>query len=248
MKNTQGKNLGAPLRPRPPVQQGIPLFTVFNIKICLDLSVLVIFSLIVYGLSTGLFPRWHPEWSPLLRWSTACVSGFLFFASLLAHELAHAVVAQRHGIPVPRITLFLFGGMAEISQEPDRPKTEFLIAIAGPLMSILIGVVCSQLAFWSVGDLTLLDGLTSGDEDAMAQLGPWQTSLLWLGSINLVLAIFNLIPGFPMDGGRVFRAIAWAITADKLKATRWASNLGRVFGWTLMVLGVTTLFQGGGHE
>lgn len=236
----------SPLSKQAPMHRGITLFRIFNIEIGLDLSVLIIFALIVYSLGDGLFPNWHPDWSPLLCWTTAFVSGILFFASLLAHELSHAVVAQKHGIPVPRITLFLFGGIAEISQEPDRPKVEFLIAIAGPAMSIFIGLVCSQLAYWNISDALLIEQLTQGEEAALGLLGPWQTSLMWLGSINLILAAFNLIPGFPMDGGRVFRAIAWAATGDKVKATHWASNLGRAFGWTLMAIGVITLFQGGG--
>lgn len=229
-----------------PVSHSMPLFTIFGIEVRLDISVLVIFFLIVYSLGSGIFPQWHPDWSPELIWTTALVSGVLFFVSLLAHELSHSVVSQRYGIPVPRITLFLFGGMAEPSREPELPKIEFWVAIAGPLMSLLISLVCTNLALWIVGDQDLMAGVASGDDGALAQLGPVSTSLLWLGSINLILAVFNMIPGFPMDGGRVFRAIIWGITGDQIKATRWASNGGRYFGWTLMALGVLTVFGGGG--
>ena len=229
-----------------PMSHSIPLLTLFGIEIRLDPSVLIIFFLIVYSLGNSVFPLWHPDWGTALSWSTAFVSGILFFASLLAHEFSHSLVAQRYGIPVPRITLFLFGGVAEVSQEPDRPKIEFLVAIAGPLMSILISIICSNLAFWITDDPEVIDRLLAGDEIALAELGPVSTSLFWLGTINMVLAVFNLIPGFPMDGGRVFRAIAWALTGDQVKATRWASNLGRYFGWSLMALGFISLFQGAG--
>jgi Zn-dependent protease len=229
-----------------PMSHSIPLLTLFGIEIRLDPSVLIIFFLIVYSLGNSVFPQWHPDWGTALSWSTAFVSGILFFASLLAHEFSHSLVAQRYGIPVPRITLFLFGGMAEISEEPDRPKIEFFVAIAGPLMSILISIICSNLAFWITNDPEVIDRLLAGDEIALAELGPVSTSLFWLGTINMVLAVFNLIPGFPMDGGRVFRAIAWALTGDRVKATRWASNLGRYFGWSLMALGFISLFQGAG--
>ena len=229
-----------------PMSHSIPLLTLFGIEIRLDPSVLIIFFLIVYSLGNSVFPQWHPDWGTALSWSTAFVSGILFFASLLAHEFSHSLVAQRYGIAVPRITLFLFGGVAEISEEPDRPKIEFFVAIAGPLMSILISIICSNLAFWITNDPEVIDRLLAGDEIALAELGPVSTSLFWLGTINMVLAVFNLIPGFPMDGGRVFRAIAWALTGDQVKATRWASNLGRYFGWSLMALGFISLFQGAG--
>lgn len=222
------------------------LFRVFGIEVRLDVSVAIIFALIVFSLGRGVFPSWHPDWSPALIWGTAFVSGVLFFASLLAHELSHSVVAIRFGIPVPRITLFLFGGMAEMGQEPDDAKQEFLIAIAGPLMSLAIGVACGALVGAVIGDPAGVDGISRGDPAALAALSPTTTTLLWLGSINMILAIFNMIPGFPMDGGRVFRAAVWASTGDQVKATLWASTGGRVFGWTLMGLGVLNLLQGQG--
>lgn len=224
----------------------LSLFRLFGIEIRLDISVLIIFALIVFSLGSGVLPQWHPEWSPGLLWITALVSGVVFFASLLAHELSHAVMSMHYGIAVPRITLFLFGGMAEPEREPDRPKVEFLVAIVGPLMSFLIAVVCINLAFWLVDDPGALESLNAGNMEAMGAFGPVATSLLWLGMINMVIAIFNMIPGFPMDGGRVFRAAIWAATGDLLKATRWASNIGRYFGWTLMFLGVYSLFSGEG--
>jgi len=224
----------------------LSLFTLFGIEIRLDISVMIIFSLIVYSLGNGVYASWHPDWTPAVAWETALFSGLAFFASLLAHELSHSVVSQYFGIPVPRITLFLFGGVAEISREPDRPKHEFLIAIAGPMMSLLIAIVCTNLAFYMAGDMDLAATINSGDLSVIASLGPLATALFWLGSINMLLAIFNMIPGFPMDGGRVFRAIIWAVTGDQLKATLWASNVGRYFGWFLMAMGVMGLLQGRG--
>ncbi len=224
----------------------MPLFRIFGIEVRLDLSVVIIFGLIVYSLGSGIFLAWHPDWSALLVWSTAVTAGILFFVSLLAHELAHSVVAQHYNIPVPRITLFLFGGMAETAREPDTAKVEFLIAVAGPMMSLAISIACSTLAVINVDDAGLLARLGAGDAEALSTLGPVSTALVWLGSINMILAIFNMIPGFPMDGGRVFRALIWAVTGDHLMATRWATNVGRLFGWSLMALGVTSLFGGSG--
>ena len=221
------------------------LFTIAGIEIRLDTSVVVIFALIVFSLATGVFPNWHPDWSPWLTWGTALVSGVLFFVSLLAHELAHSVVAQRYGIRVPRITLFLFGGMAETAEEPADAKQEFLIAVAGPIMSLAIGFACGLLASLAL-PAGVGDGLAEGDPTVLAELSPATTCLLWLGSINVILGIFNLIPGFPMDGGRVFRAAIWAYSGDQIKATRWASWGGRTFGWALMALGVLNLFSGQG--
>jgi Zn-dependent protease len=234
------------LRDKKDSGHSLSLFTLFGIEIRLDISVIIIFSLIVYSLGNGVYASWHPDWTPAVAWGTALFSGLAFFASLLAHELSHSVVSQHFGIPVPRITLFLFGGVAEISREPDRPKHEFLIAIAGPMMSLVIALVCSNLAFYIAGDMDLAATINSGDLSVIASLGPLATALFWLGSINMLLAIFNMIPGFPMDGGRVFRATIWAVTGDQLKATLWASNVGRYFGWFLMAMGVMGLLQGRG--
>jgi len=229
-----------------PGSHSVSLFRIFNIEIRLDISVILIFALIVASLATGIFPNWHPDWSTALTWGTALVSGVIFFVSLLAHELSHSVVSQHYGIPVPRITLFLFGGVAETSREPDQPREEFMIAIAGPLMSLAIALVCSWLAGWLSGDIALDAALAEDQVAAIAGLGPAATMLFWLGSINLILAIFNMVPGFPLDGGRVFRAIIWWLTGDQVKATRWATNGGRYFGWFLMATGIVSLLGGGG--
>lgn len=216
------------------------LFTIFGIEIRLDFSVIFIFGLIVYSLGTGVFPSWHPGWPISTIWLTALVAGLLFFASLLAHELSHSLVARRYGIRVPRITLFLFGGMAEIEKEAETPGAEFAIAIAGPLMSLAIAFGCMLYAGAALTE-SVMETLMSNPAEAMEQVGPLVTVSLWLGSINFMLAIFNMVPGFPLDGGRVARAIMWRLTGDRMRATRAAATAGRWFGWIIMGLGLWEL-------
>ena len=229
------------------VQQtrGLRIGSLFGIEVRLDVSVILIFLLIVWSLAGGLFPDWHPDWSPALRWGTALAAGLLFFASLLAHEFSHSVVAQAYGIPVPRITLFLLGGVSELSSEPRTPRSEFLMAIAGPLMSLALGIGFSLIGL-QVAGAAFTDRMAEDRTGAVASLSPLATMLLWLGPVNLMLAIFNMVPGFPLDGGRVLRALLWWIGGDRLRATRWASDAGRLFGWFLIALGVLSLVTGQG--
>jgi Zn-dependent protease/CBS domain-containing protein len=221
-------------------RSGLRLFSIFGIEIRLDLSVAIIFTLIVYSLGGGLFPQWHPDWTPLQLWGTALGAGVMFFASLLAHELSHSLVARRFGIRVPRITLFLFGGVAEIESEAETPQAEFTIAIAGPLMSLALGLLFGAVANFGL-DAAAREELLTDPQAALADIGPVITACLWLSSVNFVLAIFNMIPGFPLDGGRVFRAAVWRITGDLMAASRAASTTGRWFGWTLMAIGLWNL-------
>ncbi len=223
--------------------RGFRLGKIHGIEICLDISLAIIFFLVIYSLGAGLFPQWHPTWGPALAWGTATAAGVLFFASLLAHELAHSIMAQRHGIAVPRITLFVFGGVSELASEPQSPDTEFRVAIVGPLMSLALGAVFT-LAGTSLAGGEFVDSLQADPEDAMASLGPGATLLLWLGPINVMLAVFNLIPGFPLDGGRVLRAALWWLSGDLRRATEWASRVGRGFAWGLMGLGVWEALAG----
>lgn len=228
------------VRPGTGERGGLRLFNLFGIEIRLDFSVVIIFALIVYSLAAGLFPQWHPEWTAAVSWSTAFTAGIIFFASLLAHELSHSLTARRFGIRVPRITLFLFGGVAEIESEAETPTAEFTIAIAGPLMSALLGISFMFIASSMMGEQTLSQ-LMEMPEETMAQLNPVVTACIWLGSVNMMLAVFNLIPGFPLDGGRVFRAIVWRLTGDHLLATRMAATAGKWFGWGIMGLGFWNL-------
>jgi Zn-dependent protease/CBS domain-containing protein len=217
---------------------------VWGIEIRLDLSVAIIFGLVVYSLGASLFPAWHEDWEARWVWATALAAGLLFFASLLAHELAHSIVAQFRGIRVPRITLFVFGGMSGMERGPDTPETELLIAIAGPATSILLGLFFSRLGL-NLAEESFATEIYNDPERAMAALGPVATLLLWLGPVNLMLGVFNLIPGFPLDGGRVFRAGVWWVTGDLERATRWATNAGCGVAWGLMALGILQLLQGG---
>ena len=171
-------------------------------------------------------------------WSTAVAAALLFFVSVLLHELAHSLVAQSQGVPVRSITLFLFGGVSDIQREPPSPRAEFLITIVGPITSFVIGVILSLLAGINAN---LLDTM-AGSSSAMAGLSPLSTMLLWLGSINILLAVFNLIPGFPLDGGRVLRSILWAISGNLRRATRWASGVGQAVAWLFIFAGIMMVF------
>lgn len=214
--------------------------TIAGIEVRLHASLAIVFALIVIALGNGVLPDWHPDWSPWQLWSTALSTGVLFFCSVLAHELSHALVAQAHGLAVPRITLFLFGGVAEMEAEPESPRVEFLVAAAGPAMSIAL----------SLGFLLIFTQLApAGSYDpeqaeALASLSAPATAAFWLASVNLILGVFNLIPGFPLDGGRLFRAFLWWRTGDQVAATRRAADIGRFFGWSLLALGLWRLFQG----
>jgi Zn-dependent protease len=205
--------------------------------------VLLIFWLIAYSLAANTFPDWHPDWSVSLNWSLALVTAVLFFVSLLAHEFAHSLVAKWKGLKIDRITLFLFGGMAELKTQPETAGVEFMVAIAGPLMSVVIGLGSIALASTMLGP-EFVQRLTDDMPGTMSSLAPLPTLLLWLGPINVVLAVFNMVPGFPLDGGRVLRSIIWAITGDMGKATRWATGVGRVVALGFMGWGAIQMFGG----
>ena len=212
---------------------------VFGIEIFIDWSIAIIFMLVAVGLGAGALPRWHPEWGGTLRWIVAIAAALAFFVSILLHELSHAVVGRAFGVKVPRITLFVFGGMAHMQGEPSTPKAELFMAAVGPLMSLLIGIVAS---FIGVQLAVLAGGVPDDPEHLVRVAGPVATILLWLGPLNFLLAIFNLVPGFPLDGGRLLRAVLWSATGDFDKATRWASGAGRAVGWTLITIGVLMAF------
>lgn len=216
---------------------GIRIGRIFGINVYVDWSWLLIFVLVTSSLSS-LFGSIHPFWSPLLRLGTSLVASLLFFGSVLAHELGHSLVARRNGIPVSRITLFLFGGVASIEREPDSPKAEFLMAISGPLTSIVIGVVLTFIASLSIPMAApLTDPLA-----LLSAMGPGATLFFWLGSVNVSLGLFNLLPGFPLDGGRVLRSIVWAISDNLVTATRWASAVGQAFAWVMIISGLAAIF------
>lgn len=190
-----------------------------GVDLAIHPSWLVIAFLITYSLAVAQFPDQYPGWSGGLYWLVASATAFLFFASVLAHELSHALVARRFGLRVQGITLFIFGGTTSIDSDSRSPREEALIALAGPAMSILLGA-----AF--IGLEAVID------QPQVAAL------VRWLGVINLVLGVFNLIPGFPMDGGRVLRALLWRLRGDRLVATRNAALVGRMLAYLLIALGV----------
>lgn len=202
-----------------------------GVRIGVNWSVLVIFALIVGGLAAGRFPVAYPGAGAAAYVVTGLVTGVVFFASLLAHEMSHALVARRNGLEVDGITLWLFGGVARLSGEARSPGAELRIAGVGPLVSLVLGG-----AFLLV---TALVAATGYDGLALAALG-------WLGAINIALAVFNAIPAAPLDGGRLLRSVIWWRTGDPLRATVWASRAGQVFGFLLIGFGLVSLFTTGG--
>lgn len=219
-------------------QRGIRIGRISGIQIAIDYSWVFIVLLLTWSLASW-FWLVHPDWGAALAIITALAGALLFFASVLLHELAHSLVAKRFGIPVSNITLFLLGGVSNIEREPASPKAEFLMALVGPLTSIVIGVILLLVGSAvvnqrpdAVGDPQLL----------LTQLSPAETLLMWLGPINVIVGLFNLIPAFPLDGGRLLRSVIWAATRSLHTATRAASAVGQAFGWFFVVLGVAMAF------
>lgn len=213
----------------------IKLGRIFGVEIGLHYSWFIIALLITLSLASQ-FSLTNPDWSDNLRWGLAIITAVLFFAAIVAHELSHALVAKARGLPVRSITLFALGGVAQIEKEAADAKTEFWMGIIGPITSFVIGVVC----------LTITIALGWRPPESPRQ--PLTAMLMWLGYINIALAIFNMIPGFPLDGGRVLRAIAWWITGDAKRATTIASRVGQVIAFGMIVLGIMRFFGGAGFN
>jgi Zn-dependent protease/CBS domain-containing protein len=201
---------------------------VAGIEIAVDYSWLLIFVLITFSLGSQ-FSAGHEDWSRAAIWTSAVVASLLFFVSIVLHELGHSLTAQRLGVGVASITLFVFGGVAQLRSEPKRPSHEVLIALAGPLVSIVLGV-----GFHAMANVI--------GEGAGGQLGG---ILSWLGRINLILAAFNLVPGFPLDGGRVLRGLVWGVTGSFERATAVAAASGSIFAYSLIALGIAAALLGG---
>lgn len=193
----------------------------------MDPSWLVVFALVVWGVSGGYLPREHPGRSGATYLGAGFVTAIFFFASVLFHEFCHCLAARAGGIEVRRITLFLFGGVSHLSAEADSPSLEFRVAVVGPLSSLALA-----LLFWGAG-----------------AVWPWTGSLVevvlgYLATINLILAVFNLVPGFPLDGGRVLRAAVWWKTGSLSRATRVAADAGKAFAVFLMIVGGLQILAG----
>jgi Zn-dependent protease len=192
----------------------------------LDYSWFLIFGLLTWMLAGSYYPEEFKNWSPMLYWLTGAVTAIMLFVSVLLHELGHSMVALRYKIPVRSITLFIFGGVAQIGAEPPSAGAEFFIAIAGPLVSLAVAIF-----FYAVQPL-------------VAGIEPLWGVAKYLAYINLALMLFNLIPGYPLDGGRVFRAIVWAVTKNMRRATLIAANVGRFFGFLFIFVGVWQVLIG----
>jgi Zn-dependent protease/CBS domain-containing protein len=215
------------------MESQVKLGRVLGIEVGLHYSWFLIALLITLSL-VGQFQATQRQWGGAAIWLTAVVTALLFFSALILHELSHAVTARARGLPVGAITLFALGGVSRIEREPDRPATEFLIGIVGPLTSALVGVACLGLA-WALGWTPTTDPST-----------PPVAVLVWLGYINFGLAVFNMIPGYPLDGGRVLRGLAWWVTGDAARSTRLAARTGQATAYVFIALGLLRFFAGAG--
>lgn len=213
------------------MESNIKLGRIFGVQIGLHYSWIIIAVLITLSLALR-FQALHPHWGSGTAWATAIITAALFFVSIVVHEMSHAMVAKMRGLPVHSITLFALGGVARIEKEAADANTEFWMGIVGPITSALIGFFCLGLA-WTLGWTTLGEPGT-----------PLIAMLVWLGFINIVLAIFNMIPGFPMDGGRVLRAAVWWKTGDAAFATRVAAITGQSIAFGFIILGIIGFFYG----
>ncbi len=215
------------------MKASIKLGKIYGIEIGLHYSWLIIAVLISLSLS-NYFAEAHPDWSRNVIWAMAVSTSFLFFLAIVLHELSHAAIARWNGLPVRSITLYALGGVAQIEKEPENAKTEFWLGVIGPITSSVIGLVCLGIALLSGWNLM-------GESET-----PIMAMLVWLGYVNIALAIFNMIPGFPMDGGRVFRAIAWQFTGNADKATKIASATGQYLAISFIFFGILLFFNGAG--
>lgn len=218
---------------------GFRLGKLFGIEITVDPSWILIFLLVTWSLAASVFPRLLPNQQPVVWWGSAVLASLLFFASVLSHELAHSLVARARGLPIRRITLFLFGGVSDLEKEPESPGTEFLMAVVGPATSIILGLTFLFLANQLFGGITSSIITPNG---GTSQLSPFQALLLWLGTVNVIVGLFNLVPGFPLDGGRILRSIIWGITNNLKIASRIATLAGQTFGYLFVLIGVVMVF------
>ncbi|MEW5976760.1 MAG: site-2 protease family protein [Acidobacteriota bacterium] len=203
----------------------IQLGKFLGISLQIDPSWFIVFFLILFSLSTR-FSEEHPHWGSWTTWTVGLLTSVLFFVSVVLHELAHSIVALAKGIPVRSITLFIFGGVAQIGREARRPGTEFLVAVAGPAASFFLSALF--LTVWM---------FTRESNEVAAVLS------LWLGQMNLALAVFNLIPGFPLDGGRILRSIIWAVSGNFHTASKAATTMGRIVAYLFIIGGIITALQ-----
>jgi Zn-dependent protease/predicted transcriptional regulator len=208
----------------------IPLFSLFGFKVGVDLTWLVLAVLTTWSLAKGLFPSYFEGYSNTTYWWMGIAGAVGLFASIIFHEFCHSMVARRFGLPIKGITLFIFGGVAEMNEEPKSPKVEFFMAIMGPVSSVILGLLIGAAVF-------------AGGK--MNWPGPVTGVLKYLVWLNFILAGFNLLPAFPLDGGRVLRAALWKIKGNLRWATRVASRLGSGIGLFFIIIGIMTFVMGG---
>ena len=212
------------------MNENLSLGRIAGIHVGLNWSLLVVAALIAWSIATGILPAAAPGQTSAAYWTAGVVSAFVYLASLLAHELAHSIVATRRGVKVEGITLWLFGGVSRFSSESSSPGAQAWITFVGPLTSLLLGV------------LFLLVGAVVGGGANSALLS---ASLAWLGYINILLGVFNLLPAFPLDGGRILQSLIWRGTGDRLRATRIAARIGMAFAFLFIAYGLITFFAAG---
>jgi Zn-dependent protease/predicted transcriptional regulator len=219
--------------PRQPATGGMAgsfrLFRLFGLDVFVHWSWLVIFALLSWSLASEYLPSVYAEWTARQRWIIGALTSLLFFASVLAHELSHSIEARRRGMDVEGITLFIFGGVSSLGSEARRPRDEFWIAVVGPLTSLVAAAVFGGI--WLAARATDARGV--------------QAVAGYLAYINVAVGLFNLLPGFPLDGGRVFRSIVWGRRRNLLEATRISANAGRIVGGIIIAIGVLELLAGG---
>src|SRR6266550_2346085 len=203
------------------------IFRIAGIDIYINVSWVIILVFLTYALATGEFPAFFPGYSSSTYYLLGFISALLLFVSVLLHELAHSLVARARGLAVNSIVLFIFGGVSNIEQEPQTPGVEFSMAFVGPLTSLVIGAICYGLFFLVRGTHTLIEPI-----------------LWYLGVTNIILGIFNLIPGFPLDGGRVLRSIIWKISGSLRTATRVTTTIGQLIAYLFILWGVWQFFTG----
>src|SRR5829696_2668333 len=213
--------------------RSLPLLRIFGIRVGVNYSWFLVLFVVIFVLWDSLSETLDAGETTV--YAVAVVAAVSFFGSIVAHELGHALAARREGIAVEGIDLFLFGGVMKMSRDTDSPGAEFRVAVAGPLVTLLLVVLSSVTALLLAGGDSFWDAARlSGAADA----SPVEVVVSLLVSMNLVLLLFNLVPAFPLDGGRIARAAAWKLTGDRHRATRFAARIGIAFGWLLVGLGL----------
>jgi Zn-dependent protease/CBS domain-containing protein len=217
------------------MRSSLKIGRIAGIEIGIHYSWILAFFLFAWIFARGTFPQAYPKWTLSEYWIAGVITALMIFVSVLIHELCHSLVAKNKGLKVNSIVLFIFGGVSNIEKEPEKAWVEFIMAAAGPLSSLVLAVIFVGLSYV----LFLPDNILN----PVGFVTPIIGALFYIGWINFLLAIFNVIPGFPLDGGRVLRAIIWGITKNLYKATMIAGNIGRAFGWILIILGILALFN-----